>query len=377
MQPSRPASERSCLTDPAARTSAAAPERFDVPLAELTTLRLGGPARRLVEAADDDHVVEVLSAADAANEPVLVLAGGSNLVIADSGFPGIVLRLLTRGINMCPGPGDRVRVKVAAGEPWDDLVAKTVADGLAGIECLSGIPGSTGATPIQNVGAYGQQVSDVIVSVRVYDRVERRIAELAGSECGFGYRSSRFRHESRYTVLGVEFELVRTPIGLPVRYPELARALGVEVGERPPLAAVRATVLGLRRGKGMVIDPADPDSVSAGSFFLNPILSSEDFAALEERVRRRLGDPVRPPGWPEPDGRMKTSAAWLIERAGIHRGYGQGRVGISSKHTLALVNRGGATTSELVVLAEEIRARVRDRFGLTLHPEPTLVGVEL
>jgi UDP-N-acetylmuramate dehydrogenase len=360
------------LTDSTARISAATSERFDAPLAELTTLRLGGPARRLVEAADDDHIVEVLSAADAAGEPVLVLAGGSNLVIADAGFPGTVLRVATRGISFT-GSGGRMRMTVAAGEPWDEVVRRTVTEGLAGVECLSGIPGSAGATPIQNVGAYGQQVSDVIVSVRVYDRVERRLVELPGSECGFGYRSSRFRHDSRYLVLSVVFELERSPVGRPVRYPELARALGAEVGDSPPLAAVRKTVIGLRRGKGMVIDPADPDSVSAGSFFLNPVLSRDDFTVLEERS----GDAVRPPGWPEPDGRMKTSAAWLIEQAGIHRGYGQGRVGISSKHTLALVNRGGGTTSELVALAEEIRARVRERFGITLHPEPTLVGVEL
>ena len=321
-------------------------------------------------------VVQTLAAADAAGEPVLVIAGGSNLVVADAGFAGTALRLLTRGVSTA-ADGQAVRLTIAAGEPWDALVERAIADGLAGIECLSGIPGSTGATPIQNVGAYGQQVSDVIRSVRAYDRGAGRVVDLAPADCRFGYRTSRLRGAERFVVLGVTLELERSAAARPVRYPELARALGVPVGARPPLAAVREAVLSLRRGKGMVLDPADPDSVSAGSFFVNPILSAAGFAALERRALARLGPRARPPAWPEPDGAVKTSAAWLIERAGFRRGFGEGRVGISSKHSLALVNRGGATTAELIALARQIRDGVRALFGVTLMPEPTLVGVEL
>jgi UDP-N-acetylmuramate dehydrogenase len=281
-------------------------------------------------------------------------------VVADEGFAGTVVRVATRGVTI-----DDERVTVAAGEPWDEFVEYCVDEGFSGVECLSGIPGSTGATPIQNVGAYGQDVSQTIVSVRAYDRDRRAVATLSPADCGFGYRSSALKGSDRYIVLAVTFELARTGRPGPVRYAELARA----VSDQPTLAEVREAVLGLRRAKGMVIDPGDPDSVSAGSFFVNPVLSADEFASLasDERV----------PSWPEPDGRVKTSAAWLIERAGFRRGYSNGRVGISSKHTLALVNRGGATTGELLALARELRAGVRDRFGVELQAEPTLVGVEL
>jgi UDP-N-acetylmuramate dehydrogenase len=347
--------------------------RGGVALAELTTLRLGGPARRLVETVTAEEAIEAVAAADAAGEPVLVLGGGSNLVIADAGFPGTVVRLLTRGVSL-DGAG---RLTVAAGEPWDELVTRVVSEGLAGIEALSGIPGSTGATPIQNVGAYGQQVSDTVVGVRAYDRRAGEVVELTGAQCAFSYRSSVFRHCDRHLLLEVTYALERSAQASPIRYPELARTLGLKTGDRPPLAEVRAAVLGLRRAKGMVIDPDDPDSVSAGSFFTNPILPPEHFAELQRRAVERLGDGALPPGWPEADGQVKTSAAWLIERAGVHRGSASGSVGISSKHTLALVNRGGATTSELLDLAREVRERVRTAFGVTLAPEPTLVGVEL
>ncbi len=347
--------------------------RGGVALAGLTTLRLGGPARRLVETVTAEEAIEAVTAADAAGEPLLVLGGGSNLVIADEGFPGTVVRILTRGVSF-DGAG---RLTVAAGEPWDGVVSCALSEGLAGVEALSGIPGSTGATPIQNVGAYGQQVSDTIVGVRAYDRRAGEVVELTGAQCGFSYRSSVFRHCDRHVLLEVTYALERSVQASPIRYPELARALAVKTGDRPPLAEVRAAVLALRHRKGMVIDPGDPDAVSAGSFFTNPILSSEDFAELERHATQSLGGDVLPPGWPEPDGRVKTSAAWLIERAGIARGYGEGRVGVSSKHTLALVNRGGATTSELLDLAREVRDRVRTAFGVTLTPEPTLIGVEL
>jgi UDP-N-acetylmuramate dehydrogenase len=336
-----------------------------VELAPLTTLRLGGPARRLVAAHSEAELVETVRAADAAGEPLLVLAGGSNVVIADAGFPGTVVLLRTTGVA---SEGDELRVQ--AGEPWDALVARTVAEGLQGFECLSGIPGSTGATPIQNVGAYGQDVSETVTWVRVLDRPTGAVVTMTATECGFDYRTSVFRKDPRRVVLEVGFRMRERAESGPLRYAELARALDVPVGGTAPLAEVRDAVLALRRGKGMVVDPADPDSVSAGSFFTNPILTADAFTALEARAG------AAPPAFPEPDGRIKTSAAWLIGRAGFQRGDGNGRVGISTKHTLALINRGGATTAELVGLARTIAARVRERFGVELVPEPVFVGQE-
>ena len=340
-------------------------------LADLTTLRLGGPPARLVDAADEHAIVAAVRAADDAGEPLLVLAGGSNLVVADAGFPGTVVRIASRGVR-----AEGTVLEVAAGEPWDPLVERCVADGLAGFECLSGIPGSVGATPIQNVGAYGQEVSETIVSVRAYDRARELVCELPAAACGFSYRSSAFkRTPGRWVVLAVMFELERRPDSQPVRYAELARALGIAEGERAPLADVRAAVLALRRRKGMVIDPADPDSVSAGSFFTNPVLGAAAFAELEERAREWLGDEVRVPRFPQADGSVKTSAAWLIERAGFERGHGDpATVAISDKHTLALTNRGAGTTQQLVALAREIAVAVQETFGVELAPEPVFVG---
>jgi UDP-N-acetylmuramate dehydrogenase len=319
-----------------------------VELAELTTLRLGGPAGAFLEAVTEAEVVA------AAPEAALILAGGSNVVAADSGVSGTVVRIATRGVKR-----SGTRLTVAAGEDWDALVARCVAEGLQGFECLSGIPGSVGATPIQNVGAYGQEVAETVESVRVLDRVTGRVAEMPASACGFVYRGSVFKYHDRTVVLSVTFRLREAGVSGPLRYAELARALDVPVGGSAPLGDVREAVLALRRRKGMVIDPGDPDSVSAGSFFTNPILDAAPDGA---------------PAWPEPDGRVKTSAAWLIEQAGFHKGYGGGRVGISGKHTLALVNRGGGTTAELLALAREIADGVRERFGVALHPEPVLVG---
>jgi UDP-N-acetylmuramate dehydrogenase len=317
-------------------------------LAPLTTLRLGGPAERLIVAHTESELV------DAARDADLVLAGGSNVVIADAGVPGTVVRIVTRGIER-----EGLRLTVAAGEDWDSLVAQCVAEGLQGFECLSGIPGSVGATPIQNVGAYGQEVAETVESVRVYDRETGRVEEMSAADCGFVYRGSVFKYRDRRVVLSVTFVLRDAGESGPLRYAELARALDVPLGGSAPLAEVREAVLALRRRKGMVIDPADPDTVSAGSFFTNPILDVPPDGA---------------PCWPEPDGRVKVSAAWLIERAGFHKGYGNGSAGISTKHTLALVNRGGATTAELMALAREIAAGVHERFGVALHPEPVLVG---
>jgi UDP-N-acetylmuramate dehydrogenase len=332
-------------------------------LAPLTTLRLGGPAGTFVRAETEEALVAAVRAAG--DGPLLVLAGGSNVVIGDAGFPGTVVHVATRGVE-----ADGPRLAVQAGEPWDALVARTVADGLQGFECLSGIPGSTGATPIQNVGAYGQDVAETVSWVRVLDRERDTVETLPAAECGFGYRTSVFKRSARWVVLAVGFALRDDTDGRsgPLRYAELARTLGVPVGGSAPLADVRAAVLGLRAGKGMVVDPADPDSVSAGSFFTNPVLDLDAYEALAARAGER------PPAWPEPDGRVKTSAAWLIGRAGFGRGHAHGRAAISSKHTLALTNRGGASTDELLALAREIADGVQERLGVALEPEPVLVG---
>jgi UDP-N-acetylmuramate dehydrogenase len=348
------------------------------PLSELTTLRLGGPARSLVAIDTDDALLEAVRAADAAGEPLLLLAGGSNLVVADAGFDGLVLRVATRGVEAIRIADGRIRLNVAAGESWDALVAACVADGLAGIEALSGIPGSVGATPIQNVGAYGQEVADVLIAVRALDRASGEVHDLDTEECLFDYRSSVFKRDpGRWVVLGASFALEPTGVSEPIRYAELAARLGVETGARAPVGEVREAVLALRRGKGMVLDPADPDTVSAGSFFTNPILRARDFDAFAQRAAERLGADVRPPAWPVEPRSVKTSAAWLIERAGFRRGYGNpSGIAISSKHTLALTNRGAGTTTELVGLAREIAAGVHQAFGVRLMPEPVFVGHE-
>ena len=345
-------------------------------LSDLTTLRLGGPARRLQRAGSEQELVEAVRAADAAGEPLLVLAGGSNVVVADDGFDGVVVQVATRGIERVELRDGRVWLDVAAGEDWDALVASCVVDGLAGVEALSGIPGSVGATPIQNVGAYGQEVADVVVAVRALDRSTGEVHTLDPEACLFDYRSSVFKRDpGRWVVLRVSFALERSALSEPVRYAELARRLGIAPGTSAPLADVRAAVLELRRGKGMVLDPDDPDSVSAGSFFTNPVLRARDVEAFEQRVVARLGADARPPAWPVEGRRVKTSAAWLIERAGFGRGHGNpDGIAISSKHTLALTNRGNGTTAELVTLAREIAGGVRDAFGVELLPEPVFVG---
>jgi len=366
------------------------PPRAQVPLAGYTTLGLGGPARRFADAPGDAELIAQVGAADERGEPLLVLGGGSNLVIADDGFPGAVVRVATRGIGHEPD-GESVLLAVAAGEDWDSVVAGAVADGLAGLECLAGIPGLTGATPIQNVGAYGQEVAETLVTVRAYDRDRREVVDLLAAECGFGYRTSAFKRSlqsgsgtgpgrvtGRFVVLAVTFRLERSALSAPVRYGELARTLGIREGGRAPLAEVRSAVLALRRGKGMVLDPADPDTRSAGSFFTNPVLDLAGFAALERAVAAACGPGVQVPRFPAGPGQIKVPAAWLIERAGFTKGY-PGGTGprISAKHTLALVNPGGATTAGLLALAREVADGVRKAFGVDLAAEPVLVGAVL
>jgi UDP-N-acetylmuramate dehydrogenase len=330
--------------------------RRDVPLADLTTLAVGGPIERLVEVEDDAELVAAVRDADESGRPLLLLGGGSNVVAPDEGWPGDVVAVRSRGISRA---GDSLVVQ--AGHDWDDLVAYTVGDDLAGMEALSGIPGSTGATPVQNVGAYGQEVAQTVTAVRVYDRAEKSEYTLTPAECGFAYRDSRLKREpGRFVVLDVTFALRPGELSRPVGYAELARRLGVEIGERAPLADVRAAVLELRRGKGMVLDPADPDSRSAGSFFTNPIVPAE--RAVEGC-----------PSWPAGDGHVKLSAAWLVQHAGFGRGTREGHVGTSSRHSLALTTEPGATATELLAFADRVVATVQERFGVRLEREPTAV----
>lgn len=353
---------------------------------ELTTLGVGGPASRLVETTTEAELIDAVRTADAEGVPLLVLGGGSNLLVSDAGFDGLVVRDVRRDLttpdhSACAG----VTVTAAAGTPWDDVVAHAAAHRLKGIEALSGIPGSTGATPVQNVGAYGQEVSQTIATVRVWDRVRARVRTLPVVDLQFGYRTSLLKRSMRalpddadpgapwfptprYVVLDVTFQLRVADLSEPIRYGELARALGIAVGERAPLPEVRATVLALRGRKGMVLDPADPDTRSAGSFFTNPVLTEADAAVLPEDA----------PRFPAGEGLVKTSAAWLIEQAGFTKGYGlPGPAALSTKHTLALTNRGGANAGDLLALARTVRDGVAQRFGIALEPEPVIVGTDL
>ncbi len=343
-------------------------------LAPLTTFRLGGPAARLVTAETDDEVVAAVREADAAGEPLLLVGGGSNLVVADAGFAGTALRIATRGCRL-----DGTELELAAGEVWADAVARTVDAGLAGIECLAGIPGSAGATPIQNVGAYGQEVSGTLTGVTAYDRRAGRTVRIPAAECGLAYRDSAFKRDpGHHVVLRVRYRLEDAGgLSAPVRYAEVARSLGVAEGDRAPLDLTRRAVLRLRAGKGMVLDPADHDTWSAGSFFTNPLLDAAQYAAFRARAEERLGAGAAVPGWPAAGGRTKVPAAWLIDRAGFAKGHGTGPARISTKHTLALTNRGDAKTEDLLALAREVRDGVRDAFGVTLVNEPVMVGTSL
>lgn len=346
--------------------------RLGEALARWTTLGVGGPAERWILAETEGDVIDAVRDADDHGRALTVLGGGSNVLVGDDGIRGDVVRVGHRGVALAP-LGSVVHLTAAAGEPWDDVVQRAVDEGLAGIECLSGIPGLVGATPVQNVGAYGQEVADTVVTVRVWDRVDRTVRALSPAECAFAYRDSAFKRDPtrRCVVLAVTFAL--TPGGAPaVRYGELSRAMA---SQPATLRATRDTVLTLRRAKGMVLDPADPDTRSAGSFFTNPVVSKELADAVEALVRQE--DPrVVMPRWDAPEGRVKLAAGWLIERAGVSRGMRLGRAAVSSKHALALTNPGGdCRAEEVVALAREVAASVFARFGVTLRPEVVALGV--
>jgi UDP-N-acetylmuramate dehydrogenase len=337
-------------------------------LADHTTLRVGGPARRMITAETEADLIDVVRDLDAAGEPLLILGGGSNVLIGDAGFDGTVIKIATRGVAEDTAACSGAVITVAAGEVWDPLVSYFIERGWSGLEAMSGVPGLIGASPIQNVGAYGADVSELISMVRTLDRSTGQVKTLFPVECDFGYRTSRFKSDpGRFLVLSVTFQLRLGSMSQPIRYPELARALGAEVGERVPATEVRQAVLALRTAKGMVLAEDDHDTWSVGSFFTNPIIAPEQALDL----------PAGAPRFPQPNGMIKTSAAWLIEQAGFGKGYGNGSARLSNKHTLALTNRGGATAADLLRLAREIRAGVEAKFGVELVPEPVLVGCEL
>jgi UDP-N-acetylmuramate dehydrogenase len=346
--------------------------RDDVPLAPMTTFQVGGSARHFVEV---DSVAALTASLDHARRhdlEVTVLGGGSNVVVSDRGVSGLVVRLALSGVETLEADGDRIVLRVGAGESLDALVERTVAAGWAGLECLSGIPGSVGATPIQNVGAYGQEIAERVVAVSVMDKASGEVRAFSPSACRFSYRSSAFKEELRDAYVVLDVTLALTPKGPPtIRYPELSRALVKEKSGPPSLADVRSAVLALRRSKSMVIDAGDPNHRSAGSFFVNPVVSR----AAADAAERAAEDGAAMPRF-EAAGGVKLSAAWLIERAGFPKGTQDGRVGISTRHALAIVNRGGASAQELVAFAVKVRAAVRDRFGIGLAHEPVLLGFD-
>lgn len=409
----------------------------DIPFSELTTLRVGGPARKLVTATTQRDLVDLAVEAWSHGEPWLALGGGSNLLVGDEGFDGTVIRIATTGIEvlgrgedadavLVGGPDaagstgvDSVRIRVQAGENWDDLVAWTVARGYAGFEALSGIPGSVGASPVQNIGAYGQELEATLVAIEFLDEGADAPRRMTADELDLGYRTSVLKRGLRGIVVSVEFDLHDTTVerevlgealGQPIAYAQLADALHVNLGDRVPIRRVRESVLALRASKGMVLDPDDPDSVSAGSFFTNPIVTERVARTLPGDAPRwyleeEAADVVTPIGSgldespldqflalqasleavatvtddPSSEPLVKLSAAWLIERSGIRRGFALpgSRAAVSSKHTLALTNRGGASAEEVAQLARFVQSRVQGEFGIMLHPEPVLVGVEL
>jgi UDP-N-acetylmuramate dehydrogenase len=346
----------------------------DVPLAPFTTLGIGGPARYYLRAESVDDIRAALLWAREHSLPLLILGGGSNVLIADEGFDGLVIHIDLRGLGVESDEGEHAMIQVAAGEPWDGVVAKAVASDWAGIECLSGIPGSTGATPIQNVGAYGQDVSETIVRVEALDRTTGLVTWFTNAECRFGYRASLFKNiePQRYVVLGVTFRLRRGGHAT-IRYPELKQYLEQHGTELRDLTGVREAVIAIRKRKGMVLDPADPDTRSDGSFFMNPLLSAAEHEQFLRNARELVGEETAIPGFPGADGSVKLSAAWLIERSGFHKGFVHGHVGLSSKHTLAIINRGGGTAREVRELVAMVQTAVHRTFGVEIQPEPNFI----
>lgn len=331
-------------------------------LADLTTLRVGGKIADYRRASNEADILNIVTQADESGTPLLIVGGGSNIFASDSDFEGVVLHIASNGTSLTRDACSGGTINVAAGQSWDEFVASVIEFGFSGVECLSGIPGSVGATPIQNVGAYGQQVSDSIARVRTYDRKAKEIKTFANDECNFGYRTSRFKEEAdRYVVLDVTFQLLNASESLPLQYAELAKHLGAEVGQRRPLAKVREAVLQLRGSKGMVLDPSDHDTWSAGSFFINPVVKKV---------------PTGAPHYPDGKG-FKVSAAWLIEQSGFEKGHLHIGAGLSTKHSLALTNRGSASSQDILELAQEVRAKVKETFGIELEPEVRFVGHSL
>ncbi len=337
-------------------------------LSAFTSLRVGGPAKEIVNASNEAEIIAAVKAADEAGKPILILGGGTNVLVSDAGFDGVVIHISSAHVEAEVDACSGATLTIGAGQPWDEFVAITIARGYAGLETLSGIPGTVGAAPIQNIGAYGHEVSEFITRVRTYDRAERRIKTFANEECEFSYRSSRFKNElGRYVILDVGFQLRRGEVSRPIIYAELAEALGVNLGEKASIFATREATLRLRAGKGMLLDGGDHDSWSAGSFFKNPILTPEQAAEL----------PQNAPRWLQEDGLIKVSAAWLMENAGLHKGHERDGARISTKHVLALTNMGGASAADIAALAKEARDKVLEVFGVKLVAEVNLIGLTL
>ncbi|MCX6434999.1 MAG: UDP-N-acetylmuramate dehydrogenase [Actinobacteria bacterium] len=335
-------------------------------LSDYTSFRVGGTAKKFIEVSTESEIIAAIESAG--DGPLLIMGAGTNILVSDEGFKGTVIRIsnndLESEVDACSG----ANLKIGAGEDWDDFVATTISRGFAGLETLSGIPGTVGAAPIQNIGAYGHEASEFITRVRTFDRKEKKLTTFTNSECGFSYRTSRFKTEKdRYVILDVSFQLRIGEESAPIIYAELAGALGIKVGEKASVVKTRKATLELRAKKGMLLDPADRDSWSAGSFFTNPI--------IDEKIANQL--PPEAPRWPQPDGRVKTSAAWLMENAGVHKGDSIQGARISTKHVLALTNSGNATASDITALAREAQKKVKEVFGITLEPEVNLIGLNL
>jgi UDP-N-acetylmuramate dehydrogenase len=347
-----------------------------IPLAQFSTINIGGNATFFTQVTSEESLIEAVNWARERELPIFILGGGSNIIVADDGFPGLVIQLAIGGIEYKLSDNGYVDLRVGAGEEWDQLVHMAVSNNFAGIECLSGIPGSVGATPIQNVGAYGQEVSQTIVSVTALELSSNQLIEIAANECGFGYRTSRFKYRDngRFVITKVTYRLIVD--GKPtIRYGDLQRYFSEHQSSELTLSQVREGVIAVRRTKGMVVDKEDKDSCSVGSFFVNPLISNEEFEDIKARMIQSNRTPPTP--FPAKDGSVKISAAWLIENSGFTKGFIHGNVGLSTKHTLAIINRGGGRASEVIELSNKIKAQVFDQFGVTLTPEPVFVGFDL